>query len=369
MGGRGADALPFAPLSWHPAVATLMVPERGPVLLRRTTAAVVVKVNGEPLGVKSVELSNGASVEFRGCQFTFDASSAPPVHTGTNAAMVGAAASTVTGPGGQAHPAAAASCARLIDSRTGRAVELDNRRVVIGRDEGCDIVVANGIVSRRHASIAPVQGGFQLRDESANGTVVNGVRIGGTTLLSHGDVIRMHDVELRVELHSARASAPGATGAEATELLDLSDLVGDEALADIRRSAAHTFSATLEIVRGPCAGASFQLDKAVCSLGRGEQCDVRLRGDSVSSMHASLLRKGATWYVIDLRSVNGTFVEGYRIAGERELPSGASLRLGAVELLFRSFEGGDEVAPRKQRRSGLLRWLASLLRPPFGEAA
>jgi len=46
----------------------------------------------------------------------------------------------------------------------------------------------------------PVAGGFLLRDESANGTLVNGIRIVGTYLLANGDVVRVQDEELRVEL-------------------------------------------------------------------------------------------------------------------------------------------------------------------------
>jgi pSer/pThr/pTyr-binding forkhead associated (FHA) protein len=36
--------------------------------------------------------------------------------------------------------------------------------------------------------------------------------------------------------------------------------------------------------------------------------------------------------------MNGTFVDGSRVSGERELHPGACLRLGAVELVFRAIE-------------------------------
>jgi len=101
----------------------------------------------------------------------------------------------------------------------------------------------------------------------------------------------------------------------------------------------------------------------VCSIGRGEQSDLRLRDDSVSSAHATLLRKGDTWYVVDLRSVNGTFVDGYGVAGERELHTGATLRVGAVEMLFRSFIGGVEES-HTRRKGGLWAWLKRLFRQP-----
>jgi pSer/pThr/pTyr-binding forkhead associated (FHA) protein len=130
-----------------------------------------------------------------------------------------------------------------------------------------------------------------------------------------------------------------------------------------RKSNRRVPTASLEIIRGPFAGASFQIDRPVCSIGRGDQSDVRLRDESVSSAHATLLRKGDTWYVVDLRSVNGTFVDGYSVAGERELHTGATLRVGTVEMLFRSFVAGVE-EKHARRKSGWLGWLKRLFREP-----
>jgi pSer/pThr/pTyr-binding forkhead associated (FHA) protein len=45
--------------------------------------------------------------------------------------------------------------------------------------------------------------------------------------------------------------------------------------------------------------------------------------------------KGDGWVVVDLRSVNGTFVDGYRVAGERVLPAGCTLRVGSIKMRFR----------------------------------
>ena len=118
--------------------------------------------------------------------------------------------------------------------------------------------------------------------------------------------------------------------------------------------------ANLEIVRGPYAGASFSIDRSVCSIGRAAENDVRIRDDSISANHATLLRMGTTWFVVDLRSANGTLVDGMRIAGERELTSGSRLKLGRVELMFRALDGAPDatVAPKRARR-GRFEWLTS----------
>lgn len=92
--------------------------------------------------------------------------------------------------------------------------------------------------------------------------------------------------------------------------------------------------AMLEVTRGKLAGQRWRVDRAVSTLGRGVENDVRLLDDSVSTSHATLLLKGDDWFLVDLRSSNGTYVDGHRISGERALVRGSTLRLGAVELTF-----------------------------------
>jgi pSer/pThr/pTyr-binding forkhead associated (FHA) protein len=78
---------------------------------------------------------------------------------------------------------------------------------------------------------------------------------------------------------------------------------------------------------------------------------VRIRDDTVSLTHATLLLKRGSWFVVDLRSMNGTFVDGSRVSGERELCTGARVRLGAVELVFRSIESAPPKPAEPPRRS------------------
>jgi len=360
LGGRGQDALPVPALAWQPAVATITVQPQGPVLIQRTTASVVVRLNDEPLGVGPAELKHGAHIDFAGCRLTYDAElpAAAEEMGKENTAQIPVSAQPARG--------AVAPPAQLLHLSTGRVFTLPGRKVLIGRDDSCDLRLDGDGVSRRHCSISPVPGGYMLTDESSNGTLVNGERVSRTHLLDDGEILRLHDEELRFELlvpEKDRAALPESTSRAATAVLDLSRLRAGELSADERRAALRPSpTASLEIIRGPFTGASFHISRPVCAIGRGEQSDVRLRDESVSSTHATLLRKGNTWYVVDLRSVNGTFVDGYRIAGERELPTGATLRVGAVELIFRSFSNGMEDPLPRRERTGLFAWLAQLWR-------
>ncbi len=74
----------------------------------------------------------------------------------------------------------------------GRAL---TRSVVVGRDAGCDVVLEDAGVSRRHARLDPGDGGWHVTDlGSANGTWVNGARLDEAFLLG-GERIRFGTVE------------------------------------------------------------------------------------------------------------------------------------------------------------------------------
>jgi hypothetical protein len=81
----------------------------------------------------------------------------------------------------------------------GRDMTLDQGVTVIGRSSGCDIVVDDPNVSRRHAEIRRLGEGYSLVDlGSTNGTEVNGQRVGETSLMN-GDVIGVGTTRLTFE--------------------------------------------------------------------------------------------------------------------------------------------------------------------------
>jgi pSer/pThr/pTyr-binding forkhead associated (FHA) protein len=67
-------------------------------------------------------------------------------------------------------------------------------------------------------------------------------------------------------------------------------------------------------------------------IGRGADCDLRLRATAISRHHCLLRLSGAKLWVSDLGSSNGTFVNGQRIHSQVGLHSGDQLKLG--EFLF-----------------------------------
>ena len=72
-------------------------------------------------------------------------------------------------------------------------------RVVLGRSRGCDCVLSDPTVSRRHALLTRTQDGWQIRDlASRNGTYVNGSRVIDVVDVRPGDNVCLGDERFRL---------------------------------------------------------------------------------------------------------------------------------------------------------------------------
>ena len=81
----------------------------------------------------------------------------------------------------------------------------------------------------------------------------------------------------------------------------------------------------------PPAGSSFPLD-AVTTLGRDVNNTIVVDDPFASSDHAVLTFRGRAWYVEDLESTNGTYVNGVPVERVAPLGFGDELQLGEVRF-------------------------------------
>ena len=79
------------------------------------------------------------------------------------------------------------------------------------------------------------------------------------------------------------------------------------------------------------AGRSFDLD-AITTLGRDVNNAIVIDDPFASSEHAVLTYRGRGWYVEDLGSTNGTFVNGRAVAAVAPLGFGDEIAIGQVRL-------------------------------------
>jgi pSer/pThr/pTyr-binding forkhead associated (FHA) protein len=88
------------------------------------------------------------------------------------------------------------------------------------------------------------------------------------------------------------------------------------------------------------AEAVFDLkNHSVVRIGRATIAQIRLPLETISNLHASLVRTPGGWKIYDHGAKNGVFVCGAQVQGEESLPSGAALHFGDVEAVFFDVQG------------------------------
>ncbi|GAA2981041.1 glycogen accumulation regulator GarA [Actinokineospora diospyrosa] len=92
-------------------------------------------------------------------------------------------------------------------------------------------------------------------------------------------------------------------------------------------------SALLVVKRGPNAGSRFLLDRDTTSAGRHPDSDIFLDDVTVSRRHAEFRREGGEFVVIDVGSLNGTYVNREPV-DQAVLAGGDEVQIGKFRLVF-----------------------------------
>jgi hypothetical protein len=70
------------------------------------------------------------------------------------------------------------------------------------------------------------------------------------------------------------------------------------------------------------------------TLGRDAEADVRLEDRFASGLHCRIHSRGNAYYLEDLNSTNGTYLNGEQLSGEAELSDLDEIRIGETEFRF-----------------------------------
>jgi pSer/pThr/pTyr-binding forkhead associated (FHA) protein len=91
----------------------------------------------------------------------------------------------------------------------------------------------------------------------------------------------------------------------------------------------------LVVTAGSLAGQSIDLDDAPVTIGRAPESTLVLTDDYASSQHARLVPRDGQWFVEDLGSTNGTYLDKEKVTRPTPVPPGAKVRIGKTVLELR----------------------------------
>src|SRR5262245_33523993 len=116
---------------------------------------------------------------------------------------------------------------------------------------------------------------------------------------------------------------------EATKVSSLVDLQQELAGRSPRNRAF------LIVLAGSNVGEMYRVDEGETFVGRGQNATIRLNDDGISRRHARLVQSGGTVVIEDLKSSNGTTVNGVAVADQQlhKLQDGDKIRLGSTTIL------------------------------------
>jgi FHA domain len=98
-----------------------------------------------------------------------------------------------------------------------------------------------------------------------------------------------------------------------------------------RGRAAHQ----LVVTAGQLAGTRITLGEAPITIGRAEDSTLVINDDYASARHARLVPRGGQWFLEDLGSTNGTYLDRAKVTGPTPVPLGVPIRIGRTSVELR----------------------------------
>jgi hypothetical protein len=92
----------------------------------------------------------------------------------------------------------------------------------------------------------------------------------------------------------------------------------------------------LVVTHGALAGTRISLDGRPIMIGRADDSTLVLDDDYASTRHARISLRGTDWYVEDLGSTNGTYLDRAKVTVPLRVPLGIPIRIGKTVIELRS---------------------------------
>jgi pSer/pThr/pTyr-binding forkhead associated (FHA) protein len=101
--------------------------------------------------------------------------------------------------------------------------------------------------------------------------------------------------------------------------------------------------ASVLVVSGPSEGLYYPLGKRTIVVGRDESATMQIVDDRVSRKHVQFRfdEASAAYFVLDMKSSNGTFVNGRPLLTDLKLADGDEIQIGNSKLVFTTGDFAD----------------------------
>src|SRR5258706_13562626 len=121
----------------------------------------------------------------------------------------------------------------------------------------------------------------------------------------------------------------------------------------------------LVVIKGAQRGTEFVIGSENFRVGKAPENDLVLGDETVSRVHFEIMRDGKGYLVRDMKSTNGTFLDGAEVK-EAYLRAGSVIAAGSVELKFTPFEERIEILPSEKEQLGEMVGKSPAMREIFG---
>ncbi|GIJ47213.1 FHA domain-containing protein FhaB [Virgisporangium aliadipatigenens] len=89
------------------------------------------------------------------------------------------------------------------------------------------------------------------------------------------------------------------------------------------------------VTAGALAGTRITLAEAPITIGRAEDSTLVITDDYASARHARLVPREGQWYIEDLGSTNGTYLDRGKVSAPTPVPLGVPIRIGRTSIELR----------------------------------
>ena len=132
---------------------------------------------------------------------------------------------------------------------------------------------------------------------------------------------------------------------ETPTLLDVAPTQIEEAPVEPEAAPADGLTLRLESERG--SQPTFHVTKAGATIGRGPESTIQLADLSVSRKHARIAYKQGSYWLSDLGSMGGTWVDGTKLAAPRRVATGQTIDIGLCRLVVDAAAEGEKAGVAK----------------------